>query len=119
MQDYRKLDVWSRAHQLALAVYRHTTNFPKSELSGLTSQLRRASVSISANIAEGCGRETNSDMGRFLAMALGSASELECELLLARDLEFIGEVEHSEVAHEVGGVKRMMTSLQQRVRQAQ
>ena len=115
MQDYRKLDVWRRAHTLALSVYRLTNDFPKQEQYGLTSQIRRAVVSISANIAEGCGRDSNADFARFLAMSLGSASELECELLLARDLQFVSEENHSAVAHEVTGVKRMLSSLRKRV----
>ena len=86
MQDYRKLAVWQSSHELTLAVYRVTIRFPKDELFGLTSQMRRSSSSIPTNIAEGCGRATNADFTRFLHISLGSANELEYQLLLCRDL---------------------------------
>ena len=81
MSDYRKLVVWEKAHKLVLEVYRVTMTFPKEELFGLTSQIRRASASIPANIAEGSGRGSDAEMARFLHIALGSASELEYHLL--------------------------------------
>ena len=85
MKDFRQLKVWEKAHHLALEVYKTTATFPKEEIYGLTSQLRRASVSIPTNIAEGCGRNTNADFARFLQIAMGSASETEYELILAHD----------------------------------
>jgi four helix bundle protein len=88
VKDFRKQKVWQKAHDLALEVYRVTEAFPKTELFGLTSQIRRAGVSIPANIAEGCGRDTDADFSRFLQIAMGSASELEYHLLLAHDLGF-------------------------------
>lgn len=86
MGDYRKVAVWVRAHRLTLDVYRATRQLPKEELYGLTSQLRRAASSVPANIAEGCGRNSDAELGRFLVIALGSATELDYHLLLARDL---------------------------------
>jgi len=77
MQDFKKLEVWRKAHELTLDVYRATESFPRTEVYGLTTQLRRSCSSIPANIAEGCGRGTNGDLGRFLRIAAGSASELE------------------------------------------
>ncbi len=77
MRDFRKLQVWQKSHQLALDIYRLTIDFPKSEQFGLTRQMRRAAVSIPANIAEGCGRETEREFQRFLHIAAGSANELE------------------------------------------
>jgi four helix bundle protein len=77
MQDYRKLTVWQRSHDLVLAIYDATARFPDAERYGLTSQAKRAAVSIPSNIAEGCGRETNNELRRFLFVAMGSASELD------------------------------------------
>jgi len=71
VRDYRDLKVWSKAHQLTLAVYRGTQSFPKEEVFGLTSQIRRSSVSIEANLAEGCGRRSDGEMGRFIQIAMG------------------------------------------------
>jgi four helix bundle protein len=86
MKDFRSLQVWTKSHQLTLAVYRATANFPKEELYGLTSQIRRSCSSIAANFAEGYGRRGNGEFHRFLQMAMGSASELEYHILLAHDL---------------------------------
>ena len=84
MKDFRDLKVWHKSHSLALKIYKATSKFPRSELYGLTSQIRRASTSISANIAEGCGRKGNLEFARFLQISMGSASELENLLLLTR-----------------------------------
>src|SRR5664279_6311467 len=91
MRDFRQLDVWALVHQLVLKVYKVTQEFPKHELYGITSQMRRCSASIAANIAEGCGRTGNGDLHRFLSMAMGSAVELEYFLLLSQDLGLMGE----------------------------
>ena len=111
MQDFKKLSVWNKAHLLAVAVYQATSVFPKDELYGLTSQIRRASISIPANIAEGCGRKGNAELGRFLQMSLGSASELEYHLLLANDLKFLSSKEYESLNEQTCEVKRMLTSL--------
>lgn len=89
MKDFRHLQVWEESHQLVLAVYKATKEFPREELYGLTSQIRRASMSIPTNIAEGCGRGTDPDFARFLQIAMGSASEKEYQLILAGDLGFL------------------------------
>jgi four helix bundle protein len=91
MKDFRELKVWEKSHRLALKVYNATTKFPKEELYGLTSQMRRSSVSVPTNIAEGCGRNRDSELNRFFEIAMGSASELEYLFLLARDLGFLGK----------------------------
>src|ERR1044071_9690091 len=111
MKDFRQLKVWEKSHQLALSVYKATKEFPKEELYELTSQLRRASMSIPTNIAEGCGRNTDADFARFLQMAMGSVSETEYQLSLARDLEFLSSNEHEKLQNEVEEVKRMLVSL--------
>ena len=110
MRDFRKLKVWERGHRLTLAVYKATATFPREELYGLTSQTRRACAAIPANIAEGCGRGSNADLARFFQIALGSASELENHLLLARNLTFLETSDHERLSGEVTELKRMLTS---------
>ena len=111
MKDFRQLKVWEKSHQVALAVYKSTAKFPREELYGLTSQIRRASMSIPTNIAEGCGRNTDADFARFLQMAMGSASETEYQLLLAHDLGFINKEQYDKLNIDVTEVKRMLASL--------
>lgn len=89
MKNFRDLQVWQKAHAVTLTVYRETVGFPKYELYGMVSQLRRACASIPANIAEGCGRGTDPDFARFLQLAMGSACEVEYHLLLANDLQYL------------------------------
>lgn len=116
MQDFKKLKVWEKSHQLTLAVYRATGPFPKDELYGLTSQMRRSCASIPANIAEGCGRGGKAEFARFLQVALGSASELEYHLLLARDLRLLGDGEYKPLSGQAVELKRMLASLLQKVK---
>lgn len=110
MKDFRTLNVWEKGHRLTLAVYKATARFPRDELYGLTSQVRRSSSSIPANIAEGCGRNGDTELARFLSIAMGSASELEYHLLLAHDLDLLETSEYGELTGEVTEVKRMLTS---------
>src|SRR5690349_10670977 len=116
MKDFRQLKVWEKAHQLALAVYKATKSFPKEELYSLTSQIRRASMSIPTNIAEGCGRNTDAEFARFLQIAMGSASETEYQLLLSRDLGFLTVEEYEKLNINVTEIKRMLTALLQTLR---
>jgi len=116
MQDFRNLKVWEKSHALTLHVYRLSRLFPREEMYGLTSQMRRAAVSVGANIAEGACRKGDSDFARFLQMAAGSASELEYHLLLASDLELLGTSDYKRVSSEVQEVKRMLASLLQKLR---
>ena len=111
MQDYQKLAVWKRAHELTLSVYKLTGSFPKAEVYALTSQVRRAASSIPANIAEGCGRSSNAELARFLYIAIGSGNELEYHLLLARDVGYISSTAYDEASSEVAAVKKMLSSL--------
>ncbi len=110
MKAFKQLTVWQKSHELVLEIYRVTTKFPKEELYGLTSQIRRCSSSIPANIAEGCGRAGDAELARFLQIAMGSASELEYHLLLAYDLQILSEVDHKRLTRQVIEVKRMLTS---------
>ncbi len=119
MRGFRRLKVWEKAHRLTLAVYLTTKRFPKEELYGLTSQARRSSSSIPGNIAEGCGRSGTKELARFLEIAPGSASELECQLLLARDLGYLDAAVYDRLAKDVCEVKQMLTSFIQRLRSDQ
>src|SRR2546422_10529186 len=110
MKNFRKLQVWQKSHQLTLSIYRATAVFPKEERYGLTSQARRASVSIPANISEGCGRDGAAELARFCQISRGSASELEYHLLLAHDLHFLDSSECEKLTTQVIEVKRMLTS---------
>ena len=111
MKDFRDLKVWEKAHELTLRVYKVTSNFPKEEIYGLTSQIRRCSSSIGANIAEGCGRRGNAEFQRFLQIAAGSASELDYHLLLANDLNFLGQAQYQELSKDLLALRRMLTAL--------
>lgn len=116
MKDFRKLKVWEKGHHLTLEAYKVTATFPRAELYGLTSQIRRACVSIPANIAEGCGRSGDTELARFLQIAMGSASELEYHLLLSRDLSLLNSPDYERLAGEVTEVKRMLTSFIQKLK---
>ncbi|MCJ7676113.1 MAG: four helix bundle protein [Anaerolineales bacterium] len=115
MKDFRGLKVWEKAHALALQVYGVSAAFPKTEMFGLTSQMRRASASIPSNLAEGCGRRTDNDLGRFVVIAMGSASELEYQLLLSRDLGYLSGAGYEDLAGKVVEVKRMLAALVRRL----
>ena len=110
MKDYRQLKVWEKAHALTLLTYKFTQKFPKEEMYGLTSQLRRAASSIPTNIAEGCGR-SGPEFRHFLQIAMGSASEVEYLLLLSYELEIITESEFKDLSTRVIEVKKMIASL--------
>ncbi len=116
MQNFRNLKVWEKAHALTLEIYRSSKTFPRDEMYGLTSQMRRASASIGANIAEGSCRRGDVDFARFLQMAAGSASELEYHLLLARDLDLLKVADYQRLSDDAVEVKRMLSSLMQKLR---
>jgi four helix bundle protein len=116
MGDYRNLRVWERAHRLTLEVYGATRTFPKEERYRLTSQLRRAAASVPANIAEGCGRNGDAELARFLTIAKGSASELDYLLLLAHDLGYLKPPQYEQFAAEVHGISRMLATFVDRLR---
>jgi four helix bundle protein len=111
MKDFRDLKVWHKAHELTLAAYKATVVFPSDEKFGLTSQIRRCSASIAANIAEGCGRRGNGEFHRFLQIATGSASELEYHFLLARDLKLLSEDAYAPLNTEIVELKKMLAAL--------
>jgi four helix bundle protein len=115
VKDFKELRVWSKAHELTVLVYNLTRAFPRDEIYGMTSQVRRSAASIGANIAEGCGRRSDGEMTRFLQIARGSASETEYHLLLAKDLGFLSEGDFRKTDQRVVEVQRMLTALVQKV----
>ena len=110
MKNFHKLQIWQRSHQFALKIYKISELFPTRESFGLTSQIQRAATSIPINIAEGCGRGSESDFARFLQIAIGSASEVEEELLLAKDLKYISEKDFEDLEQEIKEIRSMITS---------
>jgi len=116
MKDFKKLKVWGKAHHLTLKVYKATAVFPREELYGLTSQMRRSSASIPTNIAEGCGRNTDSELARFLEIAMGSASELEYLFLLSNDLNLLERSDFEVLTSKVIEIKQMLASFIKRLR---
>ena len=116
MRDFRELKVWEKAHNLTLAVYRATKPFPSEERFGLTSQMRRSGAPIPANIAEGCGRSGDAELARFMQISMGSASELEYHVLLARDLGFLDADDFKQLADDVTEVKKMLAAFIGRLR---
>jgi four helix bundle protein len=115
VENFKDLKVWGKAHGLTLAIYGTTRRFPKDEMYGLTSQIRRAAASIGANLAEGCGRRSDGEMRRFVQIARGSANELEYHLVLARDLGFLTVTEFREFESKTLEIERMLAALAQRL----
>ena len=111
MRDFHNYKVWEKGPQFALSIYRKTKSFPKDELFGITSQIRRAATSIPFNIAEGCGRRSDSEFAHFLNIAAGSASEVEEELLLSFDLEYMDKTSYQQLDKEVNDIKAMLNKL--------
>ena len=116
MQNYKDLKVWIKSHEITLKIYSLTKGFPKEEIYSITSQVRRCSSSIPANIAEGCGKNTKNDFGRFLNIALGSANETEYFLLLAKDLSYLKTEDHKHLEKCINEIKAMLISLIKKVR---
>lgn len=116
VRDFRKLDVWRSTHELVLAVYAATGSFPRNELLGLASQMRRSAASVPANIAEGCGRYGDREFARFLDIASGSASELAYQILLAHDLGYLSDEIYESLDSHITRVMKMLTSLTRTIR---
>lgn len=116
MQDFTKLKVWQKAHTFAINLYEISSTFPSEEKFGLTNQIRRASVSIESNLAEGAGRSTNKDFSRFLYIAQGSAFEVKCQVLIAKDLGYIDNNKSELLMDKINEVSRMITSLNQKLK---
>jgi four helix bundle protein len=116
VKDFRDLKVWERSHKLTLEIYKVTSGFPRDELYGLTSQIRRSCSSIPTNIAEGCGRSRDTELARFLEIAIGSSSELEYQLLLSHDLKLINDSDFRSLMAETLEVKKMLISFFQKLK---
>ena len=115
MQDFTKLEIWRRSHRLSLAIYRVTVDFPRDERFGMTRQIRTAATSVEFNIAEGAGRRTDREFANFLAIASGSLSELQCQLILAHDLGWLTSDVLRELIREIIELRRMIAALMYRV----
>ena len=116
MRDFKEIKVWAKAHSLTLEIYKVTAGFPREERYGLTSQLRRSCSSVPANIAEGFGRGGNAELARFLQIGMGSASELQYHVLLAKDLNLLTKTIYEQLEERVIEVKRMLAALLVKVR---
>jgi four helix bundle protein len=116
MKNYKNLNVWKKAHALVLALYKETDGFPKTELYHLISQIRRASTSIPANLAEGCGKFTQPDFARYIQIALGSTHEVEYLTFLSHELGYLKDDEYRTLDLQIGEVKAMLISLATKVR---
>lgn len=117
MKDYKRLLVWEKAHQLTLDVYKLVLCFPKDELFGLTSQMKRSAASVATNIAEGCGRSSDKDFCRFLFISFGSANELEYQIILSTDLNFIDPQNSKIFLRKIEEVKKMLNGLISKLRE--
>lgn len=111
MHNYKELKVWQKARELVKFIYVLTSKFPKEELYGITSQMRRSSVSITSNIAEGSGYSSKKDFRRFLEISYSSASELETQLILTFDIKFINENELNEGSIKISEIQKMLKGL--------
>jgi four helix bundle protein len=116
MQNYKELKVWQKSHAFTLKVYEITKSFPKDELYSLTNQLRRAASSVPANIAEGCGKNSNNELAHFLNISLGSSNETEYFLILSKDLKYLSENIFIELEDNINEIKAMLISLINKVR---
>jgi four helix bundle protein len=115
MRDFKKYTIWQLSHKFTLDIYNLTKDFPKEEIYGLTSQIRRSSSSIPTNIAEGCGRDSDTEFNRFLTIALGSANETEYLLILSKDLNYITEEKSILLLEEINLIKRKTYQLKQKL----
>ena len=111
MRNYKKYSVWELGHEITLDIYQLTNGFPKEELYGMTSQMRRAAYSIPSNIVEGCGRESDAELKRFLIISQGSASELEYFTILAHDLGYLNKEDFDPILDKVDKVRRSLNRL--------
>ena len=107
VRTHRDLDVWKKSIDLVTLIYKYTADYPKDEMYGLTSQIRRCAVSIPSNIAEGSARTTKKDFSHFLAIALGSVAELETQLIISKNLNYLPETVLNELMPELISIRRM------------
>ena len=115
MRDFKKYDIWQLSHELTLEVYKITSTFPKEELFGISSQLRRATSSIPTNISEGCGRNSDKEFNQFLNIALGSALETEYLLILSKDLNYLNQEKFQDLELKINNIKSKIYKLKQKL----
>lgn len=115
MRNFKKYDIWQLSHNLTLDIYVLTSNYPKEELYGLVSQIRRASSSIPTNIAEGCGRSSDKEFNQFLNIALGSANETEYLIILSKDLNYISLKKFNEIETQINIIKSKIYNLKEKL----
>lgn len=116
MSHFRKILVWQKSISLVTKIYKSTRNFPKEEIFGLTSQIKRSSISIPSNIAEGSGRESNKDFLRFLYISLGSLFEMQTQLEIAKNIEYLIEEEFNNLYEDSREIERMLVSLIKKIK---
>jgi four helix bundle protein len=116
MRDFKKYDVWQLSHSLTLEVYKLTATFPKEELFGVTSQIRKAAASIATNISEGCGRNSDNEFSQFLNFALGSASQTEYLLILSNDLNYISIERFQDLQNQINVIKSKLYKLKEKLK---
>ena len=116
MKDYKTLNVWKEAHELTLLVYKQSASFPKEEKYGITSQLRRSAASIPTNIAEGCGRDGDAELKRFLQIAMGSACETEYLLLLSNSLNILNGESYEILQSKITTIMKMLAAFIKKIR---
>ena len=116
MQNYRTLKVWEKAHSITLNIYKITYNFPKIETYALADQMRRSASSIPTNIAEGCGRNSHSELAYFLNISLGSSNEIDYQILLEKDLGYISQEQYELLENQIGEIKAMLIGFVSKLR---
>lgn len=116
MKDFKKLKIWQRSHKVTLSVYKASSKFPGEEIYDLTSQIRRSAISVPSNIAEGCGRNSDAELARFLVIASGSAFELLSQLILSKDLEYLSEADFKVLETELTEIMKMINTFIQKLK---
>lgn len=116
MQDFTKLLVWQKSHSFTVNLYKISSSFPQEEKYGLTNQIRRASISIESNIAEGCGRDGDKEFSRFLDIAQGSCYEVKCQIFIARDLGYISADKSNLVVLKIDEIMKMIYGLKSKLK---
>jgi four helix bundle protein len=116
MQDYKKTFIWQKSFKLNGDIYEITKDFPQSEIFGLTSQIKRASISICSNIAEGCGRTSNKELANFLHIAFGSLKEVECQILISKREKYITSKEYLDIQEKINELSAMIVSFIKKVK---
>ena len=111
MKTHRDLDVWKKSVNFVVSIYRITSKFPKEEIYGITSQIRRASVSIPSNIAEGAGRKSDKEFLQFLSIALGSIAEIDTQLIISKELKFMSELDYNNLLNDLIEIRKMILGL--------